>query len=466
MNDRFYLRANFSTSTTPPSGGRMKDPYGHEYASIPLQFPSNLIDNTKRPKSIEMLLTKLNIPLGSIPISQIGLNKIERFRSGGVSIETKGIMTIWPFMIRSDGLLDGGYEYFPTDIDLHDWPSSPMVYPLQSFLTPRSNVNLRLQAVEYSKKLSFFNIEDLMDFLTLNLNDTYNAIMATGGTVDMRFQFTEENSRLKLHAINEGAKKFVTPYSNQVLDAWGSAPFRSEGQIMTYRTDSRGVITEVGDTSIVGFSIVVNKAIRDMFPRLPWREVNNDELEEIDYTHRTGQQIPDWKDHNWGDPYFYVLDTMTCDSKFVDNGLLLPDRASLGDMLHVRGIDFTFDACNLISIVPIQCFVVIMSGVGMTQQTFPINVKTNTMSSALTSSVPIVEVYYPLWKEISDLSTNVIISKDIFSNAAPFVLDENALSQRNITFTVHYIMNDGTMHELTIPSNTTLSLQACYCVKY
>ena len=102
----------------------------------------------------------------------------------------------------------------------------------------------------------------------------------------------------------------------------------------------------------------------------------------------------------------------------------------------------------------------------MTQQTFPINVKTSTMSSALTSSVPIVEVYYPLWKEIADLSTNVIISKDIFSNAAPFVLDENALSQRNITFTVHYIMNDGTMHELTIPSNTTLSLQACYCVKY
>lgn len=468
MSDRIYLRANFSSATTPTSGGKLKDAYGHEYASLPLQLPSNLLDVTRRPKAVEMLLTKMNIPLGALPIAQIGLNRIDRNAPNEIHIETKGIMTIWPFLIRSDGILQGGYGEFPSQIDLHNWPVYPMVFPLQSFLSVKSVVNKKLQLVEYNGKLDFFSIEDVMEFLTVNINDVYNALMATQtGSVDMKYSFSEENSILKVHAVNMGAETFIAPFSNQIVDAWGSRPFRSEGQIMTYRTNAAGTVTGLSNPNVVGFSIVVNKAIRDMFPRLPWREVNNDELQEIDYDTREGEQIPNWKEANWGDPYFYVLDTMASDSSFVDNGILQPSvTPGSGDLLHVRGIDYSFDGCNLISIVPIQCFVVTLTGVGMTQQTFPVNVHSSTISSALTTSIPIIEVYYPLWKNISDLSTNIIVSKDVFTNAAPFVLDSNALTQRNLQFTVYYITNDGSMHELTIPAGTSLSLQVCYSIQY
>lgn len=468
MSDRIYLRANFSSATTPASGGRLKDAYGHEYASLPLQLPSNLIDNTKKPKSVEMLLTKMNIPIGSIPIAQIGLQRIHRWSANEIEILTNGIMTIWPFLIRPDGIVEGSYENFPVNIPLHSWPIHPMVFPLQSFLSDKSAVNQRLRLVEYTKKLNFFNIEDVMEFLTTNLNDEYNYLFATsGGTVDMKFIFAEENSVLKLHAINMGAERVILPFSNQIVDAYGARPYRTEGQIMTYRTNANGVVVGTSSPEIHGFSVVVNKAVRDMFPRLPWREINNDELEPVNYETRSGTQLPDWRTANNGDPYFYVLDTMTCDSKIVDNGILHPPTLpSQGDMMHVKGIDYTFDGCNLISIVPIQCFVVLMNGVAMTQQTFPVNVQSSSMSSALTTSIPIVEVYYPVWQKISDLSTNLIVSKDAFSNAAPFVLDQNALTQRDLKFSVYYIMTDGTMNELTIPPNTSLSIQVCYSIRY
>lgn len=469
MNDRIYLRANFSTATTPASaGGRMKDAYGHEYASIPLQLPSNLIDNTRRPKEVEMLLTKMNIPLGSVPVGTIALNNIDRYE-GGVRIETKGIMTIWPFMILADGGLQGGYEDFAPETSLLNWPVYPMSYPLQSFLSNKGAVAQKLAQIEYTRILDFFSIEDVMEFLTVGLNDVYIALFSNSfNTVDMKFMFSERNSRLVIQAINTGADKFRSPFSNLFSDSWGSRPYTSEGPIMTWQTTNTGAIAGMSNPIPECFSIVVNKYIRDMFPRLPWREINNNELTPVDHVQRSGSQIPNWTSVNWGDPFFYVLDTMSCASRFTDDGVVLPRNyaPTSGVMTHCRGVEFSFDGCNLISIVPVQAFVVMLSGVGMTQQTYPLNVVNKMLPSAQTSSVPIIEVYYPAWNDISDLSTNIIVSKDVFTNAAPFKLDNAALQQRDIKFTVYYVLNDGTLHELTIPPNSSLSLQVCYSISY
>lgn len=460
MTDRVYLRANFTSATTPASGGKLKNPFGHEYASLPLQLPSNLVDSTRVPKAVEMMITKMNIPLGSLPVAQIPLNRIVRTAPSDISVESKGIITIWPFMITSNGTLSGSYQDFPIQVALDQWPVSPAKFPLQSLLSSRQAANLKLQAVEQSRVLDFYNIEDVMEFLTMNINDVYSTLFAESGKVDMEFRFEEKDSRLTIHAVNMGASPMKAPFSYQFTNADNQRPYNTKGQIVTWSTNAGGEIEYTGDPETIGFSIVVNQGIRDMFPRLPWREVNNDELE-------SSTQIPNWKVNNWGDPIFYILDTMGCDSSYVDNGIMrVTDIAIATPIKHLRGIDYTFSGCNLISIVPIQAFVVMLSGVSITQQAYPVNVSPSTMSSALTTSIPIVEVYYPLWDKISDLSTNIVITKDAFTNAAPFVLDQNALRSRDIKFTVYYITNDSKMHELTIPPGTSLSLQACYSITY
>ena len=158
-----------------------------------------------------------------------------------------------------------------------------MIFPLQSFLSNKSAVNQKLALAEYNKRLNFYSIEDVMEYLTININDAFNAIFARlTGTVDMKFAFSERHSRLVISAINTGARKFIAPYSNLLVDAWGANPSASEGQIMTWRTNNQNVIQEIGDPKPSLFSIVVNRAIRDMFPRLPWREVNNEQLEPVD----------------------------------------------------------------------------------------------------------------------------------------------------------------------------------------
>lgn len=450
-----YFRANFSTSTTPESsGGQRRDAYGNISSRIPLQIPGNFVDPTKTPKRVEMMLTKLNIPLGALPVAEIPLHEISDQPSPHITIRTKGVMTMWPFYIRGDGRVYGTYDTFGAIVPYQNWAVERMVYPIQSFVSQTSSVNEKIRDLEATKMVKIFNTEDLMEFLTMNINYVFNRLV---GSVTQKFQFATKDSHFVVRTLNEGTETFYTPYSNLLIDARGQMA-HNEGQVMTWRTDAAGVVTAISNPIPRFFSIVVNRYIRNIFSKLPWREINNDEL--------TGdKQIANWNETNEDDPYFYILDTMTCNSSFIDCGLIqVPD--TYDEMYHVRGIEFNFDGFNMISVVPIQSFVVMLSGVTITTQSFPINLNSGNVSAALTTSVPIIEVYYPQWTSISDLSTNILIVKDAFTNAAPFMVDATALTAREISFSVHYINNDGTMHDLWIPPNTNLSLQICFSIFY
>lgn len=463
-----YFRANFSTATTPESsGGKKTDADGNIAAKIPLQIPGNFVDPTRTPKGVEMMVTKLNIPLGCLPIASIPLDSVNRYSPNECVIFTKGVMTMWPFLMRSDGLIEGDYDLFGATCPFEDWVVEKMAFPIQSFVSAKSTFNEKLFAAEHSGILSFYNIEDLMEYMTIALNATFNGLFADQyGVVQQQFMFTTENSHLVIRAVNEGAETFVAPFSKQLMDVWGTRPFRSQGQVMTWITNANGEIVGMSNPEPHCFSIVVNRYIRDLFSRLPWREVNNDELEGPTPGGYKGLRIPNWNETNFGDPYFYVLDTMTCDSRFYDGGLIHLTDSPAGQVHHVRGVEYDFDGCNMISVVPVQSFVVMLSGVTITTQSFPINLNVTNKSAALTAAVPIIEVYYPQWTKIDDLSTNIIIVKDAFTNAAPFTLDATALTAREITFSVHYINNDGSMHELWIPPNTNMSLQVCFSIFY
>lgn len=468
---RRYLRANFSSATTPvSSGGRAKDPYGNEYARIPLQLPSNLIDQTRRPKEIEMVLTKLSIPLGAVPVAKIDVDEISFvsiFGHNSTYVDTKGLVTVWPFTIdASGGITPDNY-----DLDLFTVPTSEnarirkMKYPLQ---------NIQRSAVEASDKLTkikndgfcpFFNSEDLMEFLSENITEAFHQCVYNSPEVSETERavivFAEIESRLHVKFQRHGGFLNVAP--------WNRHSTRVESQLSylpidMWETDASGTITTAYNSPIVGFSIAVNKHVRDLIPNLPWRPVNNQTLREYNpQTHR-GQSIPGWEDMNEGDPMFYILDTYSADCYNNDEGLYSGSDES--HFRHSNELDMIFDGINLVSAIPISSFIITFNGVSMSLQTFPVNISPNNVSSALITSIPIIEVYYPLWNSISDKSTNLVISKDAFTNAAPFTLGSDALTQRNIQFQVYYIFNDGRMSELTIPPNTSVSLQVCYSISY
>jgi hypothetical protein len=468
---RRYFRANFSSTTTPiSSGGRAKDAFGNEYARIPLQLPGNLVDQTKRPREIEMVLTKLSIPLGAVPVAKIDVANMDYtaiFGSHTTHIETKGLVTIWPFNIDTTG------GVFPDDYDrnlfvvptAHNGRIRIMQYPLQ---------NIQMSTVEASEKLTkikndgfcpFYNAEDLMEFLTENVTEAFHACIRSSPTTSeierACIVFAEIASRLHIKFQRHGGYMSVVP--------WNRHSTRVESQLTYYpvdmwETDASGTITSSFQTPHVGFSIAVNKHVRDLIPNLPWRPINNSTLRQYDFSSHRGQSIPEWEELNDGDSYFYVLDTYSGDCYINDEGMFHGS-----DSTHFRRsneLDIVFDGVNLVSAIPINSFIVTFNGVSMTMQTFPVNISPVNAPSALTTSIPIIEVYYPLWNSISDKSTNLVISKDAFTNAAPFTLGSDALTQRNIQFQVFYVFNDGRMAELTIPPNSSLSIQVCYSITY
>lgn len=478
MENRINFRANFSNTTTPESSGaRVKDADGNEFATIPLQLPSNLYKTSQHPKRIEMQLSKLNVPIGRIPIGELEIREIYRIQtpSDEYAIRTKGLITCWPFRLNGNGKVVGAYDmpwYVPGISTLPEgkWVIGTMAYaiPGQS-RTPVFNELIRL----YSDigKIRFFSIDELCNFLTTNLQEVLQQILryADPSIYSTQSQFPHffptADGRLSLIHETRSQPDMMLPIHNELFTEYSNRS-RDNAPIFWKVVDSDGHVTSLASPgNYFGYSIVVNRYIRDMLPALPWVKIDNSLLTPFDPETGAGESIIGWEEMNYGDSTFYILDTsrsiLTVNKDVVTSAW----GGTLSTCISCQLI-YTFDNFDLTSIIPISAFVVVMDGVGMTSQTYPVNISSGNGSSALTTSIPIIEVYYPLWQSVSDLSTNLIIIKDQFSNTAPVVIDPNALRERNIKFSVYYITTSGGMELLKIPPGTCLSMQVCFSIVF
>lgn len=489
MNDRIYLRTNFSSATAyPGSGARQKNAYGEEYARIPMQLPSNLIDPSNPPNRIEMLLTKLNIPLGSVPIAQIPVDDVLQETIDGqirTTILTKAWATIWPFRINTRGVvypLDYPTSFYdPTVAQSASWTTWPKVH----MIAPMKSQGGSLESIEDILKLrregiySFKSPEDFTAFLSYNLGSVFRDILhyKYHGTDDesiinkYAIDFSIENSRLHLKVRNYGALHEYLPFTNQIFNNVDNAPAAPPQQAVQL-FENEQLTAQLIPAAYSGFSIVGNSYLRDMCPGLPWVEIDVSKLKPFDPTTGTGQSIYNWGVNGEGgsDPnHFYVLDTYLSNFSWGETEIYPHDDNTTVDDTkewHTRPAQISFDNYNIISMVPVNAFVVMLNGLTITPQTYPVNLNPLNLASSQITSIPIIEVYNPLWNTIEDLSTNLIVSKDAFTNAAPFVLSPDALQMRNLTFEVYYVTNDGSLHLLTIPPSTSISLQICYSITY
>lgn len=481
MEERINFRANFSNITTPKSsGGRQEDSEGNEYATIPLQLPNNLISNQRRPRKVELQLTKMSIPIGRIPVSQIDIDTVvTRPYSGRIltQIVTKGVMTIWPF--RFDGYGNVRGDYTPL------FYQAPGGSPSSSFAWYTSALQIdvngqrgtaaydeKIKTVSHEKVWNFESVDEVCQFLTKGIQlciytllRRYNPDNFPNRVFYPQFVPSGENIALKME--NRGSIYTILPVTNEVFET--SLVPRTGGTRTFARTvDANNSTTNVYDGSsyIYGFSIVVNRYVRDMLPALPWRIVDNRTLTPFNSATGEGTQIARWADQNYGDPYFYVLDTTTAEFSVQEDQVRSAYNSTTGESLVTADVLYSFNNFALISMVPVTSFIVTLEGIGMTQQVFPVNINVTSESAGTTTVVPIIETYYPLWETIKDTSTNLVVIKDQFSNAAPIVADASALFERNIRFSVYYIDTKGRMTMLKIPPNTVLSFQVCFSILY
>ena len=475
MNDHVYLRTNFSSATAPASSGaRIKNARGDEYARIPLQLPGNIVDATDMPSSLSMLLTKLSIPLGRVPITQIPFKEI---RQTDGNIVTQCVCTVWPFRIDCDGGITP--TSYPTTIFNKDiaeergydyWPIQDMTFPIQS-IKDSAAYNEQLREMSTSGLIDVHSIDELTAFLSHNFtralyNVLYYSIENRDNLNTYYVNFEANNSRLQLSMQKlGGTPDLIIPFTDSVFNenAELRSPF-SPNPAYIQRGDST---VDTLTHSITGISFVGNRYLRDLFPNLPWIKIDPGRLSYFDQGH--GQEIDEWEQHcNCPeDTSMYVLDTTHTNFDWgADEQYVIRSGENVYYTLHNRPAQYHFDSMNLISLIPVSAFVVMLNGMTVTPQTFPVNINPRNISSSQITSVPIIEVYYPLWTSIDDLTTSMVVSKDAFSNAAPFMLTPDALRERNLVFEVYYVTNDGALHLLTIPPGTAITLQICYSISY
>lgn len=511
MTDRLYLRTNFSSATAPgSSGARSKDAFGDEYARIPLQLPGNLMDQTDQPRAIDMMLTKLSIPLGRVPVMQIPLENIDEYTfdihpippipppaakaartstrtsptaqasaaasSGLTHLDAKACCTVWPFRVNKYGGITLRYynnAFFDpltaSQTGMTQWPITRMRVPVNEVRGSPEYIQ-KIQLFKRTKSAFLQNVEEITTFLSDNFTAALFNVLESRYPNQLEIidkyvmDFHVENSRLIFRLRKHGnSREIMIPFTDDYFDEAGES--RYPPPLCHYTTNANGVITQMNEDTLQGFSFVGNSYLRDLFPGLPWIRIPQKSLIEFDPTTGNGQTIWGWDEFcDPSDTDIYVLDTTGMTFSWAEEELYQDSDNSL--VIHSKPATYKMDSLNLISLVPVSAFVVMINGLTITPQTYPVNINPANVSSAQITSVPIIEVYYPLWDSIDDLSTSMIVSKDAFTNAAPFVLTPDSLRERNLTFEVYYITTDGAMHILTIPPGTAINLQICYAVKY
>ena len=128
-------------------------------------------------------------------------------------------------------------------------------------------------------------------------------------------------------------------------------------------------------------------------------------------------------------------------------------------------LSFTWSNLPTVILSPIQSFVIVLSGMQVTQEIQPINIA-QAAGSSLVSSVPIIENYYSLAQTLRDLHDELVVIKDTFNDAVTYKMKPSSGMERTLTFTVKYITKDGRLHQLYIPKNGVFTLQLTFELSY
>lgn len=478
MIDRKILKLNTSTATSSTSAGNRKDAEGHQYAIVDLQLPSNLMGNITRaglPKKIEMSVSRFNIPLNNLVLARVPLVNYDLERGA----RTKGIMTLWPFT------LDSAYDVTPGNWEVQhpfifdntgegrfDYPIEDLYLP---FPCPPDTMQFRHWVQENTQRNQTYPIHDFNTVLkaltTMHGNLLHRLLTPSLPYIYYSFKngkFTIESG--VRYDREQNLMNGVLPYG------WWAEPLQCGVQLPVRAVAGENTYTHEGVTLANvrqrPYSIVVNQTIRDIFPTLPWKRIDLSRVKDREEA-ITGRYIENWKtrnNHDHSDTAF-ILSTDEAVLSFETDPCWYEAFSSFGEnpplgggSLHPVKVSYTFENVNPISFCDITSFIIVAQGLPGDTQFLPVNIPSEMVDSSITTNFPVLEVYYPLWQSLSDLSTNMVLSRDNFTNTALIDLPPSALTERNISFQVYMYHYDGTLSPLTLLPDQHFSLQLTFAL--
>lgn len=414
MNEEYY-RANFSSAT---STYVTKDQEGNRLAVLDVQLPSSLLDPESEIVDAKVMLTKASIPLSGIPKVELETNQFANHLGGyNYRLRSRYYFTLGTFFYASRANNGAGGIL------------SPATY-LNAYFVPIGNkiVQETDPTTDFRIKYPYISYKNLSDFqhdINLALEDLVPGAHDASGVYNFphilirldgdTFQFWIQ----KKDWVSEKDKNLRPLNNNSFYDAKKRY-----------------------------FSLCMSENLGNLFHGLP--------LVDLEDYWNSAPVSPESERENLKDLAHYALN--------LEN--IIPTFQQDDDGLTYEV--FSFQTFNTLTLSPLTSIVIYSQNFPIEGQTHGVASETGqTLATAQTSSMYILDVFYPLLSSVRDLEDVLIISKDAVTTSAPGKISPNALTfMHNITFNFGYISKQGYLRPIIIPPNSNLSFQLTFILSY
>ena len=424
------LRTNYTTLTSTVAEPVLDDGLRSSRITISLE---RVPEDLKKAKSVEIVLSKMSIPISGIPLMQIPIRD-EIVGSGD---------EVFP-VVKTYG------EYFPVPYYFRagEYKAYPITTPYPVNTDPIEEYIVLPNGGEYKEarqngSCSIHNASELAATFSTMLKRCVIASLARWNpeTPDIGAEDLTDYFEVST-AINSDSVSFSFFLKNLTR-----CPMFITGGIGPINGTQCFNYTFSGTRSGVACMLLcVNKTIKERYPFLNWADAYNVGIEH----ERIG-----------GADQFYVWNSQDLIGTPV--GYYQSGNQMFTITIPSSNIANSSCFCGL----SVQC-----PSFPMVPQNYPVYYK-NPLSTTVatanltTTTEPIFEIYIPLIGKASDLDGYLVVNKESLSTAGPIPLDPQLISSlSNFFFEFKWIDNWGQLHELHIPTNQNIFFQLTWFIHY
>lgn len=447
MIDRNYFKLNASLATASNAATPIRDANGNKEATIELRLPANMYQQKNPDKYMQMQTSKLHLSLFNLPIASIPAD-LENLEITGNSLRTKAWIACWPFYVSDSGVQPLSDMNIPFSTLKRIPLEVPFMYENFDILEIRRTGRILITRFDTIEKM-------LSDAFKRAYHESRPGSQSIG--FDPHFNLT----------TNECVLTFSTTGQNQDCPVlWGAPGALIQGQntnmvyrksyVSTYDKDTGTAIPKIDSLYAAwGFYIAGNSVLQQFTKFLPWFHIRYSAL-------YTGQKFPDLDAIE--DDKLYLLNSNSAHFNCAQDPIPLMIRQSTSSSFDTRSgynLSYTWDNLTTLLMSPVSSVVILMDGVGVSNQLFPINIQ-QPQGSSLTTTIPIIENYIPLSRTLADLNDELVITKDAFDNTPTITIPPTALGERVLRFRACFILKDGTMYPVYIPEHGVFAIQLTF----
>lgn len=426
------LRTNYTTLTSTVAEPVLDDGMRSSRITISLE---RVPEDLKNAKSVEIVLSKMSIPISGIPLMQIPI-KDDVVGSGDEVfpvVKTYGVYFPVPYYFRAGDPMAHRIET----------PYQVNTDPIEEYISLPNGGEYR-EAVA-NKSCSIHNASELAVIFSTMLKQCVLANLARWNPTSPDISGDLTDYFEVSTAINSDSitlSFFLKVLQSCPMFIFGStAPVNGNNLMPFYFND-----TASGRKGYGCMLLCVNKSIKERYPFI-----------------------------NWVDAYNVGIDHMSIggpDQFYVWNSQDLIGGRSPYFMVSNYTMNVTIPSSNIANSscfcgLSVQC-----PSFPMVPQNYPVYYKNPLSTTVATANLtlttePMFEIYIPLIGKASDLDGYLVVNKESLSTAGPIPLDPQLISSlSNFFFEFKWIDNWGQLHELHIPTNQNIFFQLTWFIHY